>query len=271
MFNNRMLRASFAPITVLAAMMPTTASATQLIYQCIADGYFTEVKIVDGEWFERGRGEDWKSAGCKQGGGARGSGTAKATCRLSKDRISVSMPLVRMEAGSGTAVPTIDKTLTYSSRTYAFSYRNLREKPASIPCQAYREGRAAPWKAWPLSRKLAAGLPFVLVLDRSSLELKKGDWYHDSGRWAVIEGQFYPASGTWSSRGVGFNPVGNPLHSCPRGIPCGGIHERGKTLHRPYRPEKGELIVFGQELAFDNAGSVLKAGRKIGTIVSPDY
>lgn len=266
-----MLRVSLAPVTILAAMMPNSASAKQLIYQCIGDGYFTEVKVVDGEWFERGRGEDWKGVGCKLAGGAGESGTTSASCRLSDDRISVSVPLVRMEAGSGIATPAIDKTLVYSSRTYSFSYRNLRGDPASIPCETYREGRAAPWKAWPLSRKLAAGLPFLLVLDRSALELKKGNWYHDAGRWAVIEGQFHPASGTWSSRGVGFNPVGNPLQSCPKGRQCGGVHERGKTLDRPYRPEKGEIIVFGQELAFDNAGAVLKAGRKVGTIVSPDY
>lgn len=118
-----------------------------------------------------------------------------------------------------------------------------------------------------LSKRLAAGQPYVIVTRRNLFPLpSEGKEY-----WFAIDGYYVPEDGTWTSHAVGFPTPGTPWHSCPATARCGGIHEPGKRLDRWYRPELNEMIVVGQHLTFDQHGRLFHQGKQIGLVFTPDF
>lgn len=142
-----------------------------------------------------------------------------------------------------------------------------------MACEAWvDDGKTvAPDQRWPLSRKIAEGKAFIFVTEREHVRLQEGDWTWPTGRWVSFEGRYHAEKGLWAVSGVGFTPRGNPLHACPAGQQCGGIHEAGGVLDRWYKPEDGELVVMGLKFRFDEAGNVFDGDRRIGLLIVPEF
>lgn len=257
-----------ASLLLLALSLPAASLAQAPIYRCIGNGFVQDVRIEAGEWYIRRPGEgDWRAKGCGQSR-AEGGSTIAVTCSAEGGRHVAR----QVQTYSGGSTMARLETLDTSALRYTSAWAQQIENGGGdhVSCEILTDPEAPVGQGWSLSRKIAAGLPFVLVTGREALRLRPGEWAWPQGRWVMVEGRYHPEDGTWAVSGVGFDPGRtNPYHSCPATTRCGGIHEAGFTLDRPYRPENHELVAFGRTFTFDEAGSVFLEGRRIGMLAVP--
>ena len=250
--------------------LPAAALAQGPVYRCIGQGFVQDLRIEAGEWYTRRPGEgDWAAKGCGRTR-AEGRSTIAITCSAAGDRHVAHQVQTYSDGSTMARRETFDqRELLYVS---AWAQQIERGGGTQLSCEILADPEAPVAQGWSLSRKIAAGLPFLLITEQQALRLRPGDWSWPRGRWVMIEGRYHPDGGTWDVTGVGFDPGRtNPYHSCPATAGCGGIHERGFTLDRPYRPEDRELVAFGQAFTFDESGSLFFEGRRVGMVVVPAF
>jgi hypothetical protein len=257
-----------ALLFLVAFALPTAAVAEAPIYRCIGDGIVQDLRIEAGEWYARTPGEgDWTAKGCGQPR-TEGGSTIAITCSADGDRLVARQVQTYSDGSSMVRQETLD--MRARSYTNAWAQQIADGSGDRVSCEILTDPNAPVGQGWNLSRKIAAGLPFVFITEREALRLRPGDWTYPRGRWVMIEGRYHPFGGTWDVNGVGFDPGRtNPYHSCPAATGCGGVHQQGFTLDRPYRPEDHEFVAFGQTFTFDEAGSVFFEGVRVGLLVVP--
>lgn len=258
---------------LVCAISSTTAFAQQArSYRCIIEGSKQDIRFQGSDWYVRSNGKGaWKSIGC---GAGPGSGAGKPKTECSRDGSTHrAVTTTAYDDGSGSV-----RRETVDTSRLAYASESGNSAPLRGQCAVLASDDDRPEEAWSLSRKISAGLPFLLVSDRESLDLRPGDWEYAKGRWVVLEGKYHPYSGTWAMNGVGFNPgKTNSYHSCPpyhltpKNLPaCGGVHQAGYTMDRWYKPEERSLVAFGRVYTFDETGAVFAEGKLIGRLVVPN-
>ena len=268
-------------LTATTALLAGPAMAEATVYRCVVEGGQYDVKIVDGEWYERRpqETEAWTPKGC-------GTTSEKAG---QKTKIACEQGADNFVAAIGTAGCCETKVRAQSLNVVKLRYSFFdHPQPASETepkldmagdCAVLASDGARPIEAWPLAKKIANGMPFVLATRQGGLKLRPGDWRYPERHsyFLHFEGKYYPGSGTWSTSAVGFDPHrSNSYHSCApdrpgdHRPPCGGIHQPGYVMDRAYTPEKNELVAFGTVYRFDETGTVWLDGRPVAKIVVPD-
>ena len=262
-------------------MLASAAIAEATVYRCVVEGGQYDVKIVDGEWFERRPQESaaWTAKGCGTTSEKSGEKT-KVACQQGADHF---VAAIGTAGCCGTKVRS--QSLNFAKLRYSF-FDHAQPVSETEPqldmagdCAVLASDDARPIEAWPLAKKIANGLPFVLATRQGGLKLRPGDWRYPERHsyFLHFEGKYYPGSGTWSTSAVGFDPHrSNSYHSCApdrpadRRPPCGGVHQPGYVMDRAYTPEKNELVAFGTVYRFDEAGTVWLDGKPVAKIAVPD-
>jgi hypothetical protein len=268
------ISASHGFIALLTLVSSTAARSEAPVYECGRGESAQHIRIEGGEWFSRpaaSASEPMQAKGC---GSERQDDTYKTEIRCASDdrMFSVYTQVTSSDGGFDITeqLHTADLRLVVYGTPGAFE---PRESACRLVDAAMADTGVEPKPATiaglGLGRQIAAGAPFVIITKQEALRLKPGNWHYPFGSWVVIEGRYHPDKGLWAVSGVGFAPRGNPLHSCPAEIRCGGIHEEGFALDRWYRPEDHELVAFGQKFTFDEAGNLFSDGAKIGRLVVP--
>ena len=248
--------------------------------RCITDGAKTDFKLVGSAWLERKPDKaDWTPKGCGTSV-QRAGATVRMDCTIEGDA-RVAVTTTTWPNSSSTWVTRETLLPKVPSYEVAFSDRGVigDRDPTAGSCAILASEDARPEDSWSLSRKLAAGLPFLIVTAPDGVTLRPGDWEYPKGRWVVLEGSYYVNSGTWSARGVGFDPGRtNSAHSCPpyallpkHTPPCGGIHQPGYTMDRWYKPDQRDLVVFGHVYRFDESGALFAGDKRVGRVLVPDF
>lgn len=268
-----------------AAMLlgfPTAAMAQDAAtHRCVVQGGKHDVRIVDGEWYERRPAEtsEWTAKGCGTTGVKDGTPT-KIVC--AQDGGSY----VAATGKAGCCGTTVSgQALDTNNLRYAFHYRIDPKAETMAPpdmagdCAVLESEDARPIDAWPLSKKIANGMPFVIATKEGGLKLRPGDWKYPERHsyFLTFTGKYYPDTGTWSVSAVGFDPHRvNSYHSCapyelrPKHTRCGGIHQEGHSMDRWYKPEEHDLAAFGYAYTFDEAGTVFFEGKPVAAIMVPN-
>lgn len=254
---------------LLLSVSATGAYAQGAGYRCIIGGYKQDLKFEGDAWYLRGGGKGWGPLGC---GTAKEAPRERIECSRDNGQY-VATITTSFDDGSGSV-----RRLTFDPKALSYSSTSPNSSPAQGDCAVLATDSARPEDAWSLSRKLAAGLPFLLVSTREMLNLRPGKWEYPRGYWVILEGKYHPDSGTWAANGVGFDPgATNSYHSCPPSrmrpayLPaCGGVHQAGFTMDRWYKPQELSLVIFGRVLQFDESGTVRAEGKTIGRLMVPD-
>ncbi|TFI59313.1 hypothetical protein E2493_05595 [Sphingomonas parva] len=258
---------------VLLAVCSTAALAEEAAtFRCVNNGFKQDYRISSEDWLVREAGQaDWKPIGC-----GKERPDAGAVLRIDCSVRDGSFVVERVSTYPGGSRMVLRRTVDPS--TLAYSVQSNADAPETGACAKLENDEARPEDGWSLSRKLSLGLPFLLVTDARSLQLRPGEWTWPNGRWVIIEGKYHTDSGTWDVGGVGFNPGRtNSAHSCPPDAlraktlpPCGGIHQAGYSMDRWYRPEEHDLVVYGRVYRYDEGGAVYSEGKRIGRLIVPD-
>lgn len=262
----------------LLSAYPTGAIAETAMYRCLVEGGKYDFKLVNGEWHERRPAEtmEWTSLECGATVELEGKTYPKVTCGKEGDE---SFAVTGTSLGARAQI--LDPVKLRYSFHHNLKYEGDTRPPADMAgdCAVLESDEARPIAAWPLSKKLANGLPFVLATKRDGLKLRPGDWEYPNARYFLtFDGKYHPLGGTWALGAIGFDPHRvNSFHTCPpynlrpKNAPiCGGIHQEGHQMDRWHKPEDHELAAFGYAYTFDEAGTVYYEGKPVAKLMVPD-
>lgn len=269
----------FGTAALLLAGQGSAAAAQDAVFRCLVEGNKQDFRVSGGQWYERRPKEtmEWTPLGCGDTMEVEGKTHRRTTCGEDAGEL-----FAVTATSHGARAQILDPAGLRYSFYHSLKFEGETRPPPDMAgdCAVLEREDADPTGAWPLSKKLANGMPFVLATTREGIRLRPGDWkFPDRHSYFVhFDGRYHPLGGTWSVSAVGFDPHGiNSYHSCPpydqlpRNAPiCGGIHQPGHVMDRWYRPEDKEFVAFGYAYQFDEQGIVYSGDRPVARIMVPD-
>lgn len=263
-------------VCILALVCSAGAVAEEPVYQCGETDKQQDIRVTPADWFSRpsaAPGDSMKPKGCNSDrteGGYRtevtcssSGGIHRAVTRVSEGAEPAFQFEEILDTNAMELIVAAPGSFTPDERKCVLVGAPSVHGDVPIPSAASVEQQN-------LAEQIAAGRPFLIITDQDALQLKRNGWYYPSSTWVLFEGRYHSDKGLWAVTGVGFSPRGNPLHSCPKEIRCGGVHEEGFPLARWVRPEDHELVAFGRVLTFDEAGNLFRDGSRVGQLIVPE-